>query len=200
MVLEDGGGVVLLSKKPDASMLEEATAREVCAKVQKLRKDAGLQKTDEVEVGFECSSEHLSRLLLAHSAYIAGRIGKPLLSVSKLPALAVPLLPVREAKVAVHSIGQSGVESADESISLTLCRGCVFFDEAKLAALCPDPSVAEGVVGYVHGKDYSGLKAELVASSGAISMKMNHVQVSLQQGEHFFLSSVDALKGGALVP
>jgi len=196
MVLEDGAGVVLLSKKPDASMLAEATAREVCAKVQKLRKDAGLQKSDEVECGFACS-EHLTKLILAHSEYIAGRIGKPLLPVGKLPSLAVPLLPVSKAKVAVHAIGESGVESTDESIHLSLCRGCAFFNDAKLSALC-DPSTAEGVVSYVHGKDFSRLKSDLAASKGTLSLRMNGVALSLKQGEHIFLSSADAISGGAI--
>ena len=34
-------------------MLDEATAREVCAKVQKMRKEAGLRKEDQIEVFFE---------------------------------------------------------------------------------------------------------------------------------------------------
>uniref|UniRef100_A0A7S2FMG0 isoleucine--tRNA ligase n=1 Tax=Haptolina brevifila TaxID=156173 RepID=A0A7S2FMG0_9EUKA len=199
MVLEDGGGVVLLSKKPTADMLEEATAREVCAKVQKLRKDAGLQKSDEVEVGFECASENLSRLLLTSSKYVAGRIGKPLLPISKLPGLAVPLLPKREAKVGVQTIGEGGaIEASEETISFSLCRACVFFNDTKLTALCSDPKVADGVVSYVHGKDYSRLKGELAASSGTLSIRMDGQQVTIKQGEHFYLNSVDAIQGGAV--
>ena len=32
--------------RSDAKMLQEATAREICAKVQKMRKEAGLKKED----------------------------------------------------------------------------------------------------------------------------------------------------------
>ncbi|KAL3922011.1 MAG: hypothetical protein SGPRY_004708, partial [Prymnesium sp.] len=42
------GGLVVLNVKPSAAMLDEATAREVCAKIQKMRKEAGLRKEDKV--------------------------------------------------------------------------------------------------------------------------------------------------------
>ena len=67
------GGLVLLDLRPSAAMLAEANAREVCAHVQKMRKDAGLRKEDVVEVGYECAapadrSQHPARVLCATPA------------------------------------------------------------------------------------------------------------------------------------
>ena len=200
LVLDSGVGIVLLSKRPDASMLEEAMAREICSKVQKMRKEAGLQKTDEVEVGFACGSEGspLAKLLTGHADYIAGRIGKPLVPRAKLPSLAVPLL-LKQTDAGVQSIDDKGaIVVTVEPIELSLCRGCAFFHQAKMAKLCPEPTVAAGVEGYVQGKDYAALKASLAASGGKLSIQMDGHKVALKQGEHFFLSSSEAHKAGAL--
>jgi len=190
----------LLSKRPDASMLEEAMAREICSKVQKMRKEAGLQKADEVEVGFACSSDDspLAKLLAGHADYIAGRIGKPLVPRAKLPSLAVPLL-LKQTDAGVQSIDDKGAIGVTvEAIELSLCRGCAFFHQAKMAKLCPEPTVAAGVEGYVQGKDYAALKAALAASGGKLSIQMDGQKVALKQGEHFVLSSSEAHKAGAL--
>lgn len=67
------GGLVLLHTKPDSTMLDEASAREVCAKVQKMRKEAGLRKTDEVDVFYKCTGgaaeSVLSKVLTAQHEY-----------------------------------------------------------------------------------------------------------------------------------
>ena len=199
--LADGGGLVLLSKRPDAGMLEEAMAREVCAKVQKMRKEAGLQKSDEVEVGFavdDAATSTLARVLVQQREYIAGRIGKPLLAAAQLPALAVPLA-VKKEEVRVQTLDPSGgISALPETLALTLCRGCAFIDGAALAKLLPEPRLADGATAYVHGKDFGRLRAELAGGKGTLSFQLDGTAVTLRLGTHLFLSSTDALKAGAL--
>ena len=193
------GGLVLLDTKPDASMLDEAMAREVCAKVQKMRKEAGLRKGDEVEVGFACSADDstLAKVLTSQAEYVTGRIGRPLLPLSQLPSLAVPL-GIKTEDVRVQRLVDGAIAVANETLTLSLCRGCAFFDEAKLAKLLPDATVRDGAKAYVHYKDFGALKAELAAAKGALAFTLDGVKVQLQLGQHLFLGSSDAAKAGAL--
>ena len=219
METEDKRGLVLLDTKPDGAMLDEATAREVCAKVQKMRKEAGLQKKDEVEVGFTVETAvdvsdvsdgkkggaggaaqgeaMLGRVLADRAEYVAGRLGRPLLPASALPALAVPLI-VKTEEVRVQRIGSDGkIASRTELLTLTLVRGCPFVHAAKLAKLVPDESLAAGVVTFLHSKDFGALKGE-AASAGSVSLALDGKKVTLKVGEHLFLSGAEAAKAGAL--
>ena len=209
METEDKRGLVLLDTKPDGAMLDEATAREVCAKVQKMRKEANLRKTDEVEVGFtveagaadggkcEQGEPMLARVLLDRREYISGRIGRPLLPSAALPRLAVPLM-VKKEEVRVQRLVDGAIKSVTEYLTLTLCRGCPFFDAAKLAKAVPDESVRDGVQTAVHSKDMSALKAQLATSGGKLELKLDGQSVALTLGQHFFLSGADAASAGAL--
>ena len=198
-VMEEGAGLVLLDRKPDEGMLAEAMAREVCAKVQKLRKECGLQKADEVEVGFavDRADSTLARVLEAKRDYVATRIGKPLIPVAKLPPLHVPLGSKSE-EVKIQSLVDGAITSVTETLEITLCRGCAFFHAAKLSKLLPDATLADGAAALVSCKDLSSLKAELAASGGTLRFKLDGKDVTLRQGEHFFLNSVEAAKAGAL--
>ena len=218
METEDKRGLVLLDTKPDGAMLDEATAREVCAKVQKMRKEAGLQKSDEIEVGFtveaaavdvsdggkgaaggkgaSAGDAMLARVLVDRADYVAGRLGRPLMPSSSLPPLAVPLI-VKTEEVRVQRLGPDGkIASRTELLTLTLVRGCPFVDRKKLAKLVPDEALADGVITYLHSKDFATLKRE--ASGGAIALSLDGQKVSLKVGEHLFLSGADAAKAGAL--
>ena len=64
--------LVMLDTTPDASMLEEGVAREVVNRVQKFRKAAGLQVTDEVTMLYTVAPEghSLATIILRHQEYI----------------------------------------------------------------------------------------------------------------------------------
>lgn len=84
----DGDVLVILDLRPDESLLEAGVAREVVNRIQKLRKKAGLQPTDIVEVYFESLDEDKSVLqgvLNAQEQYIRDAIGSPLLPCTKMP-------------------------------------------------------------------------------------------------------------------
>mmetsp|Transcript_53428 Transcript_53428/g.138158 ORF Transcript_53428/g.138158 Transcript_53428/m.138158 type:complete len:588 (-) Transcript_53428:341-2104(-) len=196
----DGAGLIVLNIKPTKPMLDEAMAREVCAKVQKMRKEAGLQKSDEVEVGFASSAgadSPLSAVLHTMHTYISSRIGKPLLGSSQLPTLAVPLATKAE-EVKLLTLVDGKIEVVKETLTITLCRGCVFMHPAKLATLAKDPVVADGVNMLLHSMDLDRLKASLAASKGAFVTTLDGQKLQLQLGTHFFLNSAEALNAGAI--
>jgi hypothetical protein len=93
---------------------------------------------------------------------------------------------------------------ATERLKLSLLRGCAFFHEANLAKRVPDAARRAAVQSYVHSKDLPALRVELATSGGALLVTFADVRgeareaVTLQLGEHFFLSSVDAAQAGAL--
>jgi len=198
------GGLVLLDTKPDAAMLNEAMAREVCAKVQKMRKEAGLLKADVVEVGFSCESSgadgapsHLAQVLTQQAEYIEGRIGRSLLPLQRLPSLAVPLATKRE-EAKIQKLVDGAITTASEMLTLHLCRGCAFFDEAKMQKLLPDAELREGAMAMVHGKDLGALRDEVAKTGGVLRFVLDKQQVTLKLGEHLFLSSSEARRAGAL--
>ena len=80
------GGLVALNIRPTAAMLDEATAREMCAKIQKMRKEAGLRKEDKVEVAYSVEGGAvLARVLTEQLDYVAQRINLTPLPAARLP-------------------------------------------------------------------------------------------------------------------
>ena len=200
-VEECEGGLVLLSTRPDGGMLDEATAREVCAKVQKMRRDAGLVKSDEVDVFFAASgatsSSMLANLLTEQRAYVEGRIGRPLLPASARPPNAVALLTTKT-DVKVQRLVDGQIASSTEALTLTLVRGGAFFHPKKMAQVCPDATVRDGAMAFVQYHDLAGLRARLAKEGGVLKFALDKVQLALKHGEHFFLGSAEAAKAGVV--
>ncbi|KAH9303151.1 hypothetical protein KI387_014734, partial [Taxus chinensis] len=55
--------LVVLDLRPDETLFEAGVAREIVNRVQKLRKKAGLEPTDSVEIYFEPSEEDKAVLM-----------------------------------------------------------------------------------------------------------------------------------------
>jgi len=195
------GGLVLLHCKPDVEMLSEAMAREVCAKIQKMRKEAGMRKEDEIEVCYGAAAGSvLSSVLKQQSEYVASRIGRTLLPSELRPSRAVRLLS-EEKEVRLHVLTESGeIEQKSETLTLELIRGCPFFDAARMKTLLPDEALREDVSNYVHCLDVKQLRATLTAegAEGMLRFTLNKVKVALRLGEHFFLTCTEAMRAGAL--
>ena len=193
------GGLVLLHIKPDGGMLDEATAREVCAKVQKMRKEAGLRKTDEVDAFYGVGGDDsmLGKVLAEQRKYVEGRIGRPMMPESAMPPQGVPLA-CEKKEVRVQRLVDGSIASVNETLSLTLCRACPYFNEKELAKVVPDAVVRENARTFVHYKDMSALRAQLAGSGGVLSFTLDGTAITLKQGTHFFLGSAEAAKAGAL--
>ncbi|EOY07019.1 TRNA synthetase class I (I, L, M and V) family protein isoform 2 [Theobroma cacao] len=90
----DGDVLVILDLRPDESLFEAGVAREVVNRIQKLRKKAGLEPTDMVEVYFESLDEDKSviqQVLNSQESYIRDTIGSPLLASNMMPLHTVSL-------------------------------------------------------------------------------------------------------------
>ncbi|XP_065830323.1 isoleucine--tRNA ligase, cytoplasmic-like [Oscarella lobularis] len=75
----DGNVLVLLDVTPDQSLLDEGVAREVVNKIQKLRKSAKLQPSDDVVIVYEVSgSARLNDIVSTHREYIEAATKQPL--------------------------------------------------------------------------------------------------------------------------
>lgn len=184
------GGLVLLHCRPDESMLAEAMAREVCAKVQKMRKEAHLRKSDEVEACFGCAEGSLiGRVLAQQAEYVANRIGLRLLPLSQRPAHAVSLLR-KEDEVRTQALVEGKVEQKLEPLMLELVRGFPLLHAARLAELVPDESLRADVQNYVFCLDVAKLRDSL-GSGGELRFTLNGQAIALKLGHHLFLSHRD---------
>ncbi|KAJ4899766.1 tRNA synthetase class I family protein [Raphanus sativus] len=90
----DGDVSVLLNLRPDDSLYEAGVAREIVNRIQNLRKKAGLEPKDFVEVYIESLDKDesaLQQVLSSQEQYIKDTIGSSLLSSTLMPTHAVIL-------------------------------------------------------------------------------------------------------------
>ncbi|KAL3922012.1 MAG: hypothetical protein SGPRY_004709 [Prymnesium sp.] len=150
-----------------------------------------------VEVGFSaCSGAVLPRVLQEQMAFISQRINVTPLPAASLPSRAVPISE-SETEVRVQTLEGEQISSAIEAITLTLMRGCVWLNEAKLEKRFPDAQMREDVRNWLHCYDHSTLRAQL-GNGGKRSTTLNGQFVEVSLGEDFFLSSGEARLAKAL--
>ena len=70
-VVEEGDLVLALDTRLDEALELEGLARDVVRHLQVLRKDAGLEVTQRVELGWSTSSSKMKKAILAHQGHIA---------------------------------------------------------------------------------------------------------------------------------
>ncbi|KAH7654805.1 Isoleucine--tRNA ligase protein [Dioscorea alata] len=88
----DGNVLVVLDLRADESLFEAGLAREVVNRIQKLRKKAGLEPTDIVEVYYEPlvdGKQILENIVSSQEQYIRESLGSPLLHHTLCPPQAV---------------------------------------------------------------------------------------------------------------
>lgn len=75
VVLESDGPITVgLDTELDASLLAEGMAREVTSRIQRLRKDSGLEITDRIHLRWSTAAEPLQAALQEHQGSIAGEV------------------------------------------------------------------------------------------------------------------------------
>tara|TARA_B100000524_G_scaffold273327_1_gene151174 strand:- start:356 stop:2029 length:1674 start_codon:yes stop_codon:yes gene_type:complete len=184
---EVDGGLVLLHCHPDTSMLAEAMAREVCAKVQKMRKEAHLRKSDEIETCFSCAQDSLiCRVLTQQAEYVANRIGIRLTPLSARPACAVSLF-CKQDEVRTQALVEGKVVQQLEQLTLELVRGFPALHAARLAQLVPDEALRADVGNYVLCLDLASLRQRLCGSD-ELRFMLNGQAIALKLGHHLFFS------------
>ncbi|KAK9088613.1 hypothetical protein Scep_027695 [Stephania cephalantha] len=153
----DGDVLVILDLRPDESLFEAGIAR----RIQKLRKKAGLEPTDIVEVYIESLDDDksvLQQTLVSQEKYICSALGSPLLP-SAAPPHAVILCQER-----FHGI--SGL-----AFAITLAKPALIFNsDACLALYSGDAKQANGLQTYLLSRDHSNLKSEFQQGNGKVGL------------------------------
>lgn len=70
----DGGLTVAFDTEIDAALLEEGLAREMVSRIQRLRKESGLEVTDRIDLQLYMGDDALSRAFINNSQWIGGEI------------------------------------------------------------------------------------------------------------------------------
>eukprot|EP00250_Pteridium_aquilinum_P020701 c24911_g4_i1 orf=421-4026(-) len=181
----DGDVLVILDLRPDDTLIDAGTAREIVNRVQKLRKKAGLEPTDNVEIFFEILKPvdgqegcTLQRVFEMQASYIQEALGSPMLEMEMLPPDAVVL--------ATENF--SGV--ADGAFKITIARSCVRVVEALLKEICGgNADHAENVKAYLQSRDLLALKAELATANNKLKVRIDgQTEIEITYGQQFFLS------------
>lgn len=181
----DGDVLVILDLRPDDTLMDVGTAREIVNRVQKLRKKVGLEPTDNVEIFFEPlesadggDSSTLQRVFKTQASYIQEALGSPLLHMDMLPSNAVVLAMEK----------YSGV--ADGAFQISLARPCLHVVDELLKEVCSgNGKHAENVKVYLQSRDLLCLKSELPAFNSKLKISIDgQPEVEVTYGQQFFLS------------
>ncbi|CDP12689.1 unnamed protein product [Coffea canephora] len=181
----DGDVLVVLDLRQDESLFEAGVAREVVNRIQKLRKKAGLEPTDTVEVYFESLDEDKSnsqQILEAQEANIRDALGCPLLPSTLIPPHAVIL-----AEEKFYGI-------SNLSFAVRLARpSLVFVPDAIVSLYAGNLKFAQGLQAFLLMRDLSNLKSEFQLGNGKIQVNCieNQPPVEVVLREHVYLSVGD---------
>lgn len=183
----DGDVLVVLDLRPDDSLVDAGIAREIVNRVQKLRKKAGLEPTDLVEIFFESLKSGqeicpLQRVAESQTSYIQEALGSPLLQMKLLPLDAIVI-----ATKQFHGV-------ADGVFQITIARSRVCVIEDLLKEICSgNTGHAENVKVYLQSRDLLALKAELATVGNKLKVRIDgQPEVEVMHGHHFFLSVGEA--------
>lgn len=159
-----------------------ATAREFINRVQKLRKKAGLQITDSIEIFFDSPDASLLTSISANRDMV-------------LSILRVPPLPAQYKPAHAVELGVEDCVINDVTVRVMVTRPSVAFaSDALLSLVGGEEVLAKGVEGFLASMDY-----ERVSGNGSkLSLVLNERQVVVQAGTHYFLSAVERVRALAL--
>eukprot|EP01018_Ginkgo_biloba_P031750 Gb_05984 [translate_table: standard] len=181
----DGDVLVVLDLRPDETLFEAGVSREIVNRIQKLRKKAGLEPTDGVEVYFEpCEDDRtlLEQVVNSQGIYMRDALGSPLLPSHLIPEHAVILASERFTGI------------AGMSFMIHLSRPALAFVSDALRVLCSgNEKHAEHVKVYLLSRDHSNLKSEFLSANGKVKIACIEGQpaVDVVLGEHLHLSMGD---------
>ncbi|KAM7488581.1 hypothetical protein LguiB_026065 [Lonicera macranthoides] len=178
----DGDVLVILDLRHDDSLLKAGAAREIVNRIQKLRKKAGLEPTDMVEVYFKSLDKDTSisqQILNSQESYIRGALGSPLLPFDMIPPHAVVFAE------------ESFQEVSELSFTITLARAALVFNtDAILALYTGETKYSQALQTYLLSRDHYNLKSEFQLGRGKIKVSCieNQPSVDVVLGQHVFLT------------
>ncbi|XP_026416565.1 isoleucine--tRNA ligase, cytoplasmic-like [Papaver somniferum] len=181
----DGDVLVVLDMCPDKSLFEAGVAREVVNRIQKLRKKAGLEPTDMVEVYYEsldADKSVLKNVVNSQESYISSALGSPLLPWDITPP---------------HTgvIAEERFDDISEfAFVIRLARQTlVFKSDAIVSLYSGNVKNAENLQTYLLSRYHGNLKSEFQLRNGKIKVDCIQDQpgVEVALGEHLFASVGD---------
>ncbi|KAF4675943.1 hypothetical protein FOL47_007010 [Perkinsus chesapeaki] len=163
-----GDVTVVLDFTKDEDLLQLALAREITNRVQKLRKEVGLQQDDPVEMWATSEAKEVSKVLKEKSDYIDRLLRRPLMNAKELQGHEVAI------------VTEKFDIDKDNSVTVTLTRAGPHFNAEELSKLSGGKKDVEEML-----KQYvlSHSPSELVA--GLKPLSLNGVSYSLQNGVHY---------------
>ncbi|CAL9203122.1 unnamed protein product [Musa hybrid cultivar] len=187
----DGDVLVILDLRADESLFDAGVAREVVNRIQKLRKKAGLEPTDIVELYYESLEKDekiLEKIVNSQGEYIKDALGSPLLHKSWAPSEAVIFCQEE------FQVQFSHEEIPSLSFIIIIAKPALVFNaEAIVALYSGNNKYAENLQTYLSSRDLYNLKSEFQAGNGKIKVDCieNQPSVDLELGKHLFLSVAD---------
>jgi len=186
----DGDVMVLLDKKRDDAMLDEAVAREIVNRVQKLRKKAGLRFEDEVEVFYDLTGKETTDLSFANIERVIKSQDDFLRNALKLTIRPVNLMP----KYCLTVINDPEVEINGAVFGLRITLPClVLSDQALKKYAVHGPEFVDGLKSTVATKDIVYVKSQY-PKGGNLKFTLNDKPVELCLGVDVFFSLTDLLE------
>lgn len=179
-IYQDAGNndvLVIINLEEDAELIAESVAREVTRNVQSLRKKAGLQPGDVVEVFYNVKKADslLAKAIASQGKFIQDTLGRPLHASSYMPSYAVTLI-------------QEDMEVEGTAATLYITRVFTSFSDAALTEVAGgNQDVVKSLKTYVSAKSWE----QLSQHKGDLTFNLDGKNYTLQQGKHYFLTVKD---------
>jgi isoleucyl-tRNA synthetase len=140
--------LTVLNLSIDEKLKSEGMAREVCNRIQKLRKKAGIRPTDPIEVFYATENINLSAIIKEHHSFITKTIGVGFVHTSLL----TPFVSVIKEETAE-------IEQLSAHIKLYLARKAFVINSTKLKESVGTATV-DAVAAFLASREYSIVQEE----------------------------------------
>ncbi|KAK2986143.1 hypothetical protein RJ640_030688 [Escallonia rubra] len=211
----DGDVLVILDLRGDEALEWLQVAREIVNRVQKLRKKAGLEPTDLMEVYFNSldgDKAMSQRILNPEESYIKDALGSPLLPCSVIPPHAVIIAEENCDDISnlpcVITLARPALVFNKDAIlklyagrllrlfsSILCCLGFLLRCYKLSSTTIGNPRSSEDLQTYLLSRDHYRLKSEFQRGNGKIKVDcfQHAVDVEVVLGKHVFLTVGDYL-------
>mmetsp|Transcript_12904 Transcript_12904/g.16973 ORF Transcript_12904/g.16973 Transcript_12904/m.16973 type:complete len:1170 (+) Transcript_12904:115-3624(+) len=181
----DGSVVVAIDIRQDAALIAQGTAREIVNRVQKLRKSAGLQMEDEIEVYFaEEGGVAVTSAVEANTALLTQSLG---------------CMPYPLAQKPKHTliIAQEASEIAGSQVTVVVARPGIVVNKEKLRSKCAGQSdqFISNVEFMLASMDSKLLKQKTGENDNNLTLSLDGIELNLAAGEDFSFSKQEQMNG-----
>jgi len=163
--------LLLMNKNVDKKLLSEGLAREICNRIQKLRKKGNLVPSDVVTVYYSTEDEKsdLNQVFEECNEIIENHTR-------------VSVLPLKYKSKWTSVITKETAEIEEEKVDLYLCPPQVYFNEQNLHRF--DEKLREPIQLYIHTKNPFALK-EKYPEGSKFTFTLDNNKLELNVGEDF---------------